>query len=395
MKPHLFADEDLGAICEYSITYFMRSGFQRAPTRELLEDEFPFFFKRRQWPEDEYVLSILADKLKEKYRRTQATTVLREVAQEVQNDPNGAVQRAVNEFARIQFETASAQRLEVFSENYDTRVNDYADRALEDFRHGGIPLGWPEVTEETFGIKPRELCVFAGTPNTGKSWTMCQIALTAALAGIRVYFPNLENTHEMTMWRLDCLASGVPYKKYERGGLSRPEIERLREASERIRAMGDALVVDSPNSYGERTAFELYSRARHYGAELLVGDQLSWVTPRETYQGDKTKQMSEVIQDIKSLTKEAGIASVWAAQFNREAARSSRGPQMHQIAITSQIEQICDWIFALSATEDQRAEDVMTLRIIKARRSRLIGWLLDWELEMATRFSVRGVIGDG
>lgn len=392
VKPHLFADEDIANIFEYSVEYCMRSGFRVAPTKELLEDEFAFFFKRRQWPdEDDYILSVLVDKLKEKYRRAQATTLLREIAAQVQDDPNGAIQKAVNEFTRVQFETSDAQRLEVFSENYEARLDAYNDRVLADYR-GGIPLGWPEVTEETFGISPGELAVFAGQPNVGKSWAACQIALRAAQAGHRVYFASLENTHDMTMWRLDCLCAAVPYKKYERGGLVDTEIARLREAQEQVREMGDRLVVDSPNTVDERSAFELYSRARYYGADLFVGDQLSWVTPRSYFQGDRTKQMAEVIQDIKSLTKESKMASVWSAQFNREAAKSSRGPQMHQIALTSQIEQICDWVFALSATEDQRADDAMVLRIIKARRSRLVGFLLDWELEMATRFTVREML---
>ena len=392
VKPVLFADEMHGDIFDYSLNYFLTSGFKQAVPRKLLEDEFPQFFKKFEWPEEEVVITVLVDKLKEKYKRAQAQDILRSAGSQVMEDPDAAVQYLLGEAARVQFETSTQQRLEVYSANFANRVDTYSDRAISgDYREGGIPICWPEVTAETFGLKKKELAVLVAFANTGKSWFCCQMVLNAALAGYKVYFPSLENNMEMTLWRLDCLLTGVPYREYERGQLNTPDIQKLRDKIEIATGLEDRLVIDTPSTRDERTVSELYMRAKFMGADLLVGDQLSWLTPRNSYRGDLTKEMAEVINDVADMTRETGVASLWAAQFNREAMKSKKGAGgLENIALSSQIEQLVDWAFSLSATKDIREDNGMVFSIIKARRSRLAQWLCEWRLDGATNLRIRG-----
>lgn len=391
----IFSDPTNAEIFERASDYFLASKFQQAIPRTMLEDEFAPFFKRRGWPEDEIIVSELVEKLRTKYRRNQAKEILERGAAMITEDPQEAISMLLSEATRVQFNTASRQRSENYSETYFQRLEEYDDRVLNHpERQRGITFGWPEITDFTNGIKKQELAVFAGIPNAGKSWVMNYIALRAAQSGVKTYLANLENTHELCLMRLDCILAGIPFVPYERGQLTTEQRDRLRNAREQIEAMSGNLLIDSPESAEERGAFEIYSRAAIFDAELVVGDQLSWVTPRDYYKGDKTAQMTEVVTDLSNLSKQADIASVWASQLNREAARSSGPPRMHQIALTSTIEQICNWVFTISRNQNQVEEELMELRIVKSRRTALVGWFMDWNLGFTTNLSVREQITD-
>jgi replicative DNA helicase len=378
---------------QWSVEYFVDGKFEQAVTIELLREEFPEWFDRNEMPEEEYLLNYLVDKLRTRYRRNQTQAVIRRIGALSVEDPEAALVTGLNDLSRIQFDTSTLDRSEPYALHFDTRVSEYFDRVLSSSEEARSPrghfFGWPQITEQMWGIKPSELAVVVGAPSVGKSWCMSQIALAAARDGVRVYYASLENSKEMTLQRLDALLTGVPWKAYERGQLDREQtaaLKRGREVLEELE-LTDKLIVDSPRYMTERTVFETYSRARFHDSELLVGDQLSWVTPRASYQGNQSAQISEVVTDIADYTREFRMASVWAAQFNREGARAGRG-KLHQIALSTTIEQIVDWAFALSAGVEERKAQMMLFEMIKARRSEPKSWLLNWRLSRETKLSV-------
>ena len=231
-----------------------------------------------------------------------------------------------------------------------------------------------------------------GIPNVGKSWVGSQMALEAARRKNKVYFASLELRKELTLMRLDCLVSGVPYARYERGQLTPSELKRLKEAREEVMEFGEYLLIDSPSRKNERTVLEIYSKAKHWGADLIVGDQLSWLTTEKNYgtaTNFQTLQMAEVITDVASINREMGLASVWLAQFNREAMTGGKGRGgLAQIGLTSQIEQIVDWAFGIGATKEMKASEALVLDILKSRRSNLKSWMLNFELKDRTKLEI-------
>ena len=192
--------------------------------------------------------------------------------------------------------------------------------------------------------------------------------------------------------RLDCLVSGVPYARYERGQLTPEEIKKLKEAREEVMEFGEYLIIDSPSRKSERTAIEIYSKAKYLGADLIVGDQLSWVSTEKNYgtaSNFQSLQMAEVITDIASINREMGMASIWLAQFNREAMKSKKGRGgLAQIGLSSQIEQIVDWAFGIGATREMKQQEVLILDILKSRRSDLKSWMMSFELKNKTELKV-------
>ena len=390
-----FFDEGVKELFAYAIDYYVKAEFKKVVTLELLEAKFSDYFNYNMVPEEEYLVGVLIDELKTKYRKVTTQNALLKAASELDKDPEKGISLALGSLTRIQNETSTRERIEIYGSSYDRRINDYVDTSLDRLQNWdkrGIYLGWPEVNDHMYGIQKGELGVVVGVPNVGKSWFGSVIALEAARRKNKVYFASLELRKELTLMRLDCLVSGVPYARYERGQLTPDEIRRLKEAREEVAEFGEYLLIDSPSRRSERTAMEIYSKAKYWGADLVVGDQLSWVSTEKNYgtaANFQSLQMAEVITDIASINREMGMASIWLAQFNREAMKSKKGRGgLAHIGLSSQIEQIVDWAFGIGATREMKQQEVLVMDILKSRRSDLKSWMMSFELKNKTQLKV-------
>jgi len=388
-----FFDEGVRELFDFSLDYYIRSEFKQTITQEFLEEKFDDYFARNEWPEEEYLVGVLVEEMVAKYRKAATQNILLKAANALEDDPEAGISLALSSLSKVQNDTSTRERIEIYGDGYDRRVNDYIDEVANPTKDKkGIYLGWDELNDHMYGIQKGELAVVVGIPNVGKSWVGSVIALEAARRKTKVYFASLELRKELTLMRLDCLASGVPYSRYERGQLTPNELKRLKEAREEIMEFGEYLLIDSPSKKTERSVMELYSKAKHWGAELMVGDQLSWITTEKSYgsaSNFQTLQMSEVITDVASTNREMGMASVWLAQFNREAMKNKKGRGgLGNIGLSSQIEQIVDMAIGIGATREMKQQEALVMDIMKSRRSDLKSWMMSFELRDRTSLEI-------
>ena len=388
-----FFDDGVRELFDFSLDYYIRSEFKQTITQEFLEEKYDDYFARNEWPEEEYLVNVLVEEMVAKYRKATTQSILLKAANTLEEDPEAGISLALASLSKVQNDTSTRERIEIYGDGYDRRVNDYIDEVANPTKDKkGIYLGWDELNDHMYGIQKGELAVVVGIPNVGKSWVGSVIALEAARRKTKVYFASLELRKELTLMRLDCLASGVPYSRYERGQLTPNELKRLKEAREEIMEFGDYLLIDSPSKKTERSVIELYSKAKHWGAELMVGDQLSWITTEKSYgsaSNFQTLQMSEVITDVASTNREMGMASVWLAQFNREAMKNKKGRGgLGNIGLSSQIEQIVDMAIGIGATREMKQQEALVMDIMKSRRSDLKSWMMSFELRDRTSLEI-------
>ena len=393
-KEH-FLDMAVQELFSYAVDYYVKSEFKKVVTFELLEIKFPDYFNNNLVTSEIYLPSVLVDELITKYRRVTTQNALLKAASALEENPEQGISMALNSLTKIQTDTSTRERIEIYGNSYESRINNYIDTSLDRLQNWdkkGIYFGWPEVNDHMYGIQKGELAVIVGAPNMGKSWFGFKVALEAARKKNKVYLASLELRKDLTLMRLDCLISGVPYSRYERGQLTNDELKKLKEAREEIEEFGEYLLIDSPTRKSERTVMEVYTKAKQWGADLIVGDQLSWLTTEKSYgtaTNFQTLAMAEVITDVASINREMGMASVWLAQFNREVSRSGKGRGgLAQIGLSSQIEQIVDWAFGIGATREMKQQEVLILDILKSRRSDYKSWMIEFGLKDRTKLEV-------
>ena len=390
-----FFDNSIREIYSFSLDYLIKSEFKSAPTENLLKIKFESYFNDAGWPTEEYLVHIITDDLLERYRRAKVQKILLESADTLDDDPEKAINIAVSKLIKIQEDTATRERIEVYGEHFQHRVDEYIDSTIDlekSKKRKGIYFGWDLINDQLYGIHPGELAVIAGYTGVGKSLTGAKLALEAARRGTKVYLLNLELDKELELKRLDCLVSGVSFTKYERGELNSIELEKLKSARGIIESFGDNLLIDTPSNANERTVQDLYNRAKLWGAELVIGDQLSWLTPEGNYKGSsntQTAQMSELIVDITRINKEMNLASIWLVQFNRDSQnRSKQRGGLQHIALSSQIEQNVSIAIGISATQEMIKQEIKVFEILKSRRSGLKSYLMEYAMDEKTSIEV-------
>ena len=347
-----------------------------APTPEVLVEEFG--------PQEDYEpeesVRWLVEKLKSRYITNQTQNLMRKVALDTVDDPQGSLGTLYSESWQIKENvTPRAARKNMATSIQERRIR-YAEKAEN--QDPGAPIGIEEVDEFTGGILPGELAIVAGYAKTGKSFTLVNAAVQARRQGYTPYVASLEQSVEEFEDRIDAFASGVGYGKLQRGELTPTEIDRLNASQDQFASLGP-LYLESPPR-GERTVVSIVNRARQLGADYLIIDQLSWLDTRERYR-ERRDEYKELIYDLKEEIGRATAGTLpclMAVQFNRQSGPKGRG-QMNNIANAADIEQTVDIAYGLYRSDEMRAQNSMVLDIMGSRRtdeeSFLLGWYLDRE----------------
>ena len=252
-----------------------------------------------------------------------------------------------------------------------------------------MTLGIPALDQHTNGLLPGELAAVGAFSKVGKTVFLIHAATQARRQGFTPVVFTLEMSIPEIEDRIDAFYSQVSYNRLTHGELTMQEMQTLRAAQSEMSTLGP-LYVEKPER-GERTVRNLTNRARQLGADYMIIDQLSFLDPENGYHRDLTSKHSEIIFDLKAeISREAAgaIPCLLAVQLNRASLQQDNGIGLQNFANTSSIEQTVDIALGLSRTREERANRVMRLDILGARRSDIRSWLLRWELTNSSRIDV-------
>ena len=376
LRSEVFEDPIQQQQFRFILDYWLDNSMSLAPTEEVLVEEFG--------PQEDYEpeesVRWLVEKLKSRYVTNQTQALMRKVALDTVDDPQGSLGTLYSESWQIKENvTPRAARKNMATSIQERRIR-YAEKVEN--QDPGAPIGIEEVDEFTGGILPGELAIVAGYAKTGKSFTLVNAAVQARRQGYTPYVASLEQSVEEFEDRIDAFASGVGYGKLQRGELTPTEIDRLNASQDQFASLGP-LYLESPPR-GERTVVSIVNRARQLGADSLIIDQLSWLDTRERYR-ERRDEYKELIYDLKEEIGRATAGTLpclMAVQFNRQSGPKGRG-QMNNIANAADIEQTVDIAYGLYRSDEMRAQNSMVLDIMGSRRtdeeSFLLGWYLDRE----------------
>jgi replicative DNA helicase len=288
-----------------------------------------------------------------------------------------AAENIVPRFARSNMATSVEQR----------RLR-YVNR--QENQGSGVTLGFPVLDHHTNGLRPGELCAVGAFSKVGKTMFLANAAIQARKQGATPLFITLEMSKEEIEDRLDAIYSEVSYNRLTHGELTTQEVFRLRAAQEEFSQLGD-LYIERPME-GERTVPHIVSRTRQLGADYLIIDQLSFMDPTGQHR-ELTSKHAEIVATLKKeiARDSAGqIPCLLAVQLNRASLNQAEGVGLQNFANTSVIEQTVDLAIGLSRSRDERANHLMRLDILGARRSEIQAWILRWELINETKLEVLG-----
>jgi len=385
LRPEVFEEPINQAVFVFIIEYWYTEQMQMVPTREILEYEFPGITLQDTVEES---ITYLVEVLQRRYATNKLQEMIRDAASTTVEDPQGtlkglfsnaysAAENIVPRFARSNMATSVEQR----------RLR-YVNR--QENQGSGVTLGFPVLDHHTNGLRPGELCAVGAFSKVGKTMFLANAAIQARKQGATPLFITLEMSKEEIEDRLDAIYSEVSYNRLTHGELTTQEVFRLRAAQEEFSQLGD-LYIERPME-GERTVPHIVSRTRQLGADYLIIDQLSFMDPTGQHR-ELTSKHAEIVATLKKeiARDSAGqIPCLLAVQLNRASLNQAEGVGLQNFANTSVIEQTVDLAIGLSRSRDERANHLMRLDILGARRSEIQAWILRWELINETKLEVLG-----
>jgi replicative DNA helicase len=262
----------------------------------------------------------------------------------------------------------------------------YQERAVARNFVDGLTFGLDEIDQHIMGVRPGEMAVFAGASGMGKSMLSVKSAFSEWRRGRLTVLITLENTIEMTIDRMACMAAGISSELWQRGTVSEGALQRFHTVKDRLLHTEHAPIIIQPEN-GDRDPVSLVRRAYSFGAESVIIDQVSHV---ENVPGSRVhkrnEQISEIIRELYSLINgREKIPMLLLSQIKREGIKEARKTGryvMDDLAESSEVERSADFVFSVRRQErpEEGNEDLALWQTLKARRVQPKNWQVHWRL---------------
>lgn len=397
LAPEVIPDEALRPVVTFAVDYWYQSGQTKAPSVAAFLAE-PLYADALndaeididEEPEDSIEWAL--DDLKGSYLIKEADFFNRQFAISVREatfiERPAAVATGADALITLSMKVARRDDNADVRGAMTDRLLSYDARVANRDVIEGMTFGMDLVDRYTNGIKPGELAVVAAGPKIGKSFFLDWVALREWQRGKCVTLYSLENTVEMTLDRIACLANNVSYRNWQCGACTEIEIERVR-----------AWVADIPNAAApfyilrppteRRKVVNLVRDALVRETESLLIDQLSHIV----HENPRLRYDLQVTESIKTLsdmisTGRRRVPCLLAHQINREGVKAAfkRGYyEMSDLADSAGVERGADWVFGLYQSLDQRSArpPQALLQTMAVRREDLKHFSMIWNIEGA------------
>ena len=381
VRAELFEDPLLEGIFNFIVEYWRSAQMTAVPTPWAISQKYAGF---TQAQEAEETTGYLSGLMRQRFVTNQLQEMVRDTLDRVRDKQDPIDVLKVLHARAYSASEAVAPRL--------TRVNlgdvleefksDY--ESAEQYPQGqGAPFGLDLFDLHTGGTLPGELVVIGARAKTGKTMFLLHAAVSALRQGYKPLIFTLEMSIKEINTRLAAMFSGVSYDRLSHKRLRDNEKEQLWTALEEYRALG-GISVESPEE-GDRTVPALLARARQYGSDYLIIDQLSEMEATVRTQTLKEHHAS-VVKQLKREIARPGmeLPCLLAAQLRR----NDEEITMESFSNATEIEATADLLLGLWRNQDMRNNSAMALKILGSRRCDITEFVLSWELQLETRIGV-------
>jgi replicative DNA helicase len=214
----------------------------------------------------------------------------------------------------------------------------------------GIPSGFYQLDNMTFGFQPSDYIVIGARPSVGKTALALTMASHIAVKKkIPAAFFSLEMSDRSLVRRLLSGESKIDSENIRIGKLKASDYAKMIEGASHLYE-APLYIVDSPNM----KLLDLRAQARRLRmqekVEIIFIDYMTLVTPENT-KLQTFDQFAEVSKAIKSLARELDIPIVVLSQLNRDV-KGDKEPELSNIRASGAIEQDADLVLLLRRQKD-------------------------------------------
>jgi replicative DNA helicase len=312
LEPEMFPDEEEQRVFSFIQEYRTRYGL--CPAVNLVEIEADIRFPQY---DTQNPFEFWFDQFKQYIRQLRLTSLF-EQAREKMSD--GRIDEALADVS----DECLFLRDFMQTRRRVGRLSDYAQDLLiehESLQTGrsrtGIMTGFPYLDEITGGVQPGDMWVLAGESGTGKTYVLCRFMLSAISAGKTALFVSMEMPNSQLARRSFSMGAAVSATNFRLGRLSHFALQQVRDYMTQAHAAYDRnlVLIEGQVNYSVE---DVKSRAREFRPDIVFVDGAYMLKTRR-YRYDKRWEVQvDVVEMLKQLAMEDGIAIVATFQFDQK-----------------------------------------------------------------------------
>lgn len=259
----------------------------------------------------------LIDKLRENQVYNKSVPIIQKAVDMYSKDANMAVEYLLKNIQTIK-PSYGISGIDIIANAHD-RLEELVDK-IENRDNWFFKSGFPELDKLISGIQRGEelLVIFART-NNGKSWIAEKMAVSVWEQGYNVGFFSPEMSANSIGYRFDTLFKNFSNKAMIYG----TEVEAgYKTYIEKLKNKKAKFLVTTPLDFARKpTVSSLKSWIRENDLHFIVIDGLSYIHDERYHRGDNiTTSLTNISEDLMSLSVEMKVPIVAVVQANREAA---------------------------------------------------------------------------
>ena len=232
----------------------------------------------------------------------------------------------------------------------------------------GYQTTYPILDDVLDGLQMSHYIIVGARSGTGKTTFILNLISRLLKQDLSIGFFSLEMTAQQLIQKLLCISSFIDDKKIRNGLINEYELEKLYEASEKIKKT--KLYID--DQAGLKIS-QLVSRAKRMkasqGIDILFIDYIGEISGDIKY-STKQEERQAVSKKIRCLAKDLNIPIVCIAQLNRQNEIQKRPPIKSDLRESGQLEADAHSILLLHKPDESDQYDkpgILEVHIVKNR----------------------------
>lgn len=312
----------------------------------------------------------LVDTIREEHLYYQSAPILNRYNELLQTDANVAAEYMIKAIKELQphYKLGGIDIIADAKQRYD----EFVERK-QNQKEWFFTTGLPELDELIHGIQRREelFVIFART-NQGKSWLLEKICSHIWEIGFNIGYISPEMGASSIGYRFDTL-----YKNFSNNGLmwgnnTVEEEEYKQYIEELISSHKNKFMVATPNDFDRKiTITKLRNWIRENGLDLIAIDGITYLSDERAERRDnKTTSLTNISEDLMSLSMEVGVPVLAVVQANRGGVTDKGNddlPELENIRDSDGISYNASKVISL-----KQKDDALLLQV-KKHRNGLVG----------------------
>ena len=341
-KNSLSEEHFMGYEKEFNFVYDHWKTYGNVPNKETFISKFPDFPIVEVTESDKYLL----DTLFEEHLYYQSVGVVQKVAELLKTDSMAAVDFLRSQMDVLQPRTGTVgtdiitqadERLKVYEEKMNAETPWF------------ITTGFVELDDIFNGwAKGEEFVVFFARTGQGKSWVLTKSLCHAWAIGNRVGYISPEMSAVKIGYRFDTALKNFSNTSLLRG----KPVENYANYIDMLKQKEKPFVVATPREFGNKvTVSKLRTFVLENKLDILGVDGITYLSDERHKRGDnKTTSLTNISEDLSSLSLELGIPILVVIQSNRNGVKQegeSGTPELEDIRDSDGVAQNATKVIAL------------------------------------------------